>query len=109
LIGINLTLFFFLSVGRETARLVGLGTNIHSGEEIRNTTLQSTKDLIWEADGFAAVLPSDKREVVLTLRNVFGIVTGMTGDGVSKCNTFFNFSTYSILDQHSFPTLILHR
>jgi hypothetical protein len=71
LIGINLTLFFFLSVGRETARLVGLGTNIHSGEEIRNTTLQSTKDLIWEADGFAAVLPSDKREVVLTLRNVF--------------------------------------
>jgi len=39
--------------------------------------------MIWAADGFGAVLPSDKREVVLTLRNVFGLVTGMTGDGVN--------------------------
>lgn len=31
----------------------------------------------------AAVLPSDKREVVLTLRNEYGLVTGMTGDGVN--------------------------
>ena len=37
----------------------------------------------WEADGFAAVLPSDKRECVMTLRNHFGLVTGMTGDGVN--------------------------
>jgi H+-transporting ATPase len=35
------------------------------------------------ADGFAAVLPSDKREVVLTLKNEYGLVTGMTGDGVN--------------------------
>jgi H+-transporting ATPase len=40
-------------------------------------------ELIWEADGFAAVLPSDKREVVLTLRNDYGVVCGMTGDGVN--------------------------
>jgi H+-transporting ATPase len=80
-------LLFLFSVGKETARLIGLGTNIHAGEEIRHAQPQEKKDLIWEADGFASVLPSDKREVVLTLRNEFGIVTGMTGDGVSKCST----------------------
>ena len=40
-------------------------------------------DLIWESDGFASVLPSDKREIVSTLKEDFGIVTGMTGDGVN--------------------------
>jgi len=70
-------------VGKETARLIGLGTNIHAGEEIRNAPSAERKLLIWESDGFAAVLPSDKREVVLTLRNDFGVVCGMTGDGVN--------------------------
>jgi H+-transporting ATPase len=72
-----------VNVGIETARLIGLGTNIHYGEEVRNAEAQAKKELIWEADGFAAVLPSDKREVVLTLRNEYGVVTGMTGDGVN--------------------------
>ena len=73
-----------VNVGKETARLIGLGTNIHAGEDVRTTTSQQVKnDMIWNADGFAAVLPSDKREVVLTLRNEFGVVTGMTGDGVN--------------------------
>jgi H+-transporting ATPase len=71
-----------VNVGKETARLVGLGTDIRSGEEIRNAASQDKKRLVWEADGFAAVLPSDKREAVLILRNEWGIVTGMTGDGV---------------------------
>jgi len=72
------------NVGRETARLIGLGTNILPGDEIRKATSEEDKNqLIWDADGFAAVLPSDKREVVLVLRNQFGIVTGMTGDGVN--------------------------
>lgn len=71
-----------VNVGRETARLIGLGTDIQAGEDIRNCPSASEKkELIWEADGFAAVLPSDKREVVLTLKNDFGVVTGMTGDG----------------------------
>lgn len=73
-----------VNVGRETARLIGLGTNILPGEQIRTTRDKNVKDeMIWEADGFAAVLPSDKREVVLTLRNDFGVVCGMTGDGVN--------------------------
>lgn len=72
------------NVAKETARLIGLGTDIHPGEDIRSTTNQEQKkDMIWRADGFAAVLPSDKREVVMTLRSEYGVVTGMTGDGVN--------------------------
>jgi H+-transporting ATPase len=73
-----------LNVGKETARLIGLGQDMHAGEEIRNATNpESRNEMTWNADGFAAVLPSDKREVVLTLKNVYGVVTGMTGDGVN--------------------------
>lgn len=71
------------NVGKETARLIGLGTNIIPGEEMRNAPPNEKNAIIWEADGFAAVLPSDKRECVMTLRNHFGLVTGMTGDGVN--------------------------
>jgi H+-transporting ATPase len=73
----------FDSIGKETARLVGLGTNIRAGEEVRNAQSQEKKDIIWESDGFASVLPSDKREIVLILKEYFGVVTGMTGDGVN--------------------------
>ena len=56
------------NVACETARLIGLGQNIHPGEDIRTTVNEQQKnEMIWQADGFAAVLPSDKREVVLTL------------------------------------------
>ncbi|KAL3911479.1 MAG: hypothetical protein SGILL_007265 [Bacillariaceae sp.] len=73
-----------VNVGKETARLIGMGTDFHAGEEIRSATNpESRNEMIWHADGFAAVLPSDKREVVLTLRNEYGLVTGMTGDGVN--------------------------
>ena len=72
-----------VNVGKETARLIGLGTNIHPGEVMRNAPTDEKNKMIWDADGFAAVLPSDKREIVITLRNHFGLVTGMTGDGVN--------------------------
>ncbi|KAL3925327.1 MAG: hypothetical protein SGILL_000484 [Bacillariaceae sp.] len=73
-----------VNVGKETARLIGMGTDFHAGEEIRSASNpESRNEMIWNADGFAAVLPSDKREVVLTLRNEYGLVTGMTGDGVN--------------------------
>lgn len=82
-----------VNVGKETARLIGLGTNIQAGQDIRDATSQQTKDqLIWDADGFASVLPSDKREVVLTLRNTYGLVTGMTvRDHSSHRNTREDF------------------
>ncbi|KAL7456360.1 hypothetical protein ACHAWC_007900 [Mediolabrus comicus] len=71
------------NVGKETSRLIGLGTNVRPGEEMRNAPTEEKNELIWNADGFAAVLPSDKREIVMVLRNHFGVVTGMTGDGVN--------------------------
>ena len=74
-----------VNVGKETARLIGLGTDIRSGEEVRSSPDAIKKQLIWEADGFASVLPSDKREAVLTLRNDFGLVVGMTGESSIPC------------------------
>lgn len=71
-----------LNIAIETARLIGMGQNIHAGEETRVDS-QEKNDLIWNADGFAQVLPRDKREVVLVLKENFEIVVGMTGDGVN--------------------------
>lgn len=71
-----------LNIAKETARLIGMGVNIHKGEETRQAS-QTRDELIWQADGFAQVLPRDKREVVLVLRNVYKVVCGMTGDGVN--------------------------
>lgn len=71
------------NVGKETARLIGMGTNIYPGETMRDAPAEQKNKMIFDADGFAAVLPSDKREIVMTLRNHYGLVTGMTGDGVN--------------------------
>lgn len=40
-----------VNVGKETARLIGLGTDIRAGEEIRNSPSEKKKQLIWDADG----------------------------------------------------------
>ena len=71
-----------LNIAKETAKLIGMGTNIFAGEATRDAS-ETTNQLIWDADGFAQVLPRDKREVVLVLRNKFNVVCGMTGDGVN--------------------------
>ena len=73
-----------VNVAKEKIRLIGLGTNIQAGEDICHAPQKEKNDSIWNADGFASVLPSDKGEIVTTLRDEFRIVTGMTGDGVSK-------------------------
>ena len=59
-----------------------MGTNILKGEMTRDSS-QSTNELILKADGFAQVMPRDKREVVLVLKNVYKHVVGMTGDGAN--------------------------
>lgn len=71
-----------LNIAKETARLIGMGVNIHPGEATRDGT-QERNELIRKANGFAQVLPRDKREVVLVLRNIYQQVCGMTGDGVN--------------------------
>jgi H+-transporting ATPase len=47
------------NIGRETARLVGLGTNILPGTDIRNesTPLSVKNEMIWEADGLPLSSP----------------------------------------------------
>jgi len=59
-----------------------MGVNIYPGEATRDGS-QEGHDIIRRANGFAQVLPRDKREVVLVLRNIFNQVCGMTGDGVN--------------------------
>ena len=71
------------NIAIETAKLINLGTDIHAGQEVRDEESDEVKDLILHADGFAQVLPSDKRAVVQCLRHEHGMVVGMTGDGVN--------------------------
>lgn len=70
------------NIAIETAKLIGLGTDIRQGAEVRSED-ESVKELILHADGFAQVLPSDKRAVVSSIRHDQGFVVGMTGDGVN--------------------------
>ena len=71
-----------LNIAKTTAKKIGMGTNMYTGESTRGGT-HNSHDLILGADGFAQVLPKDKREVVLVLRNTYDLVVGMTGDGVN--------------------------
>lgn len=71
-----------LNIAIETARQIGLGVAIYPGEDVRKGS-ETAKQNILAADGFAQVLPSDKREVVEVLKNYHKLVVGMTGDGVN--------------------------
>jgi H+-transporting ATPase len=71
-----------LNIGIETCKQIKMGSNLFPGEMTRSGTRES-KQAILDADGFAQVLPKDKREVVKVLREDFGLVVGMTGDGVN--------------------------
>jgi len=70
-----------LNIAIETSRLIGLGTNVLPASDLWPASA-SRDETILAADGFAQVLPKDKREVVLVLQN-HGHVVGMTGDGVN--------------------------
>jgi len=70
-----------LNIAIETSRLIGLGTNVLPATDLWPASA-SRDETILAADGFAQVLPKDKREVVLVLQNN-GLVVGMTGDGVN--------------------------
>jgi len=77
-----------LAIAKETARQLGLNTNILKGEYIRdknklhNEHGMGIKDMIEEAGGFAEVYPQDKFYIVKSLHKM-GHVVGMTGDGVN--------------------------
>jgi H+-transporting ATPase len=70
-----------LNIAKETARLIGLSTNILPNSELWPASAMRD-EMIEMAGGFAQVMPKDKQEVVAVLQNK-GLVVGMTGDGVN--------------------------
>jgi H+-transporting ATPase len=73
-----------LAIGRETARLLGMGVNFHSAHVLKEQFIEGVPiaDIIEEAQGWGEVMPEDKYKVVQALRSN-GHLVGMTGDGVN--------------------------
>ena len=74
-----------LAIAQETARTLGMGTDILDAASLRATkdkeSSQTTKT-IESADGYAQVFPEDKYHIVDVLER-HGHIVGMTGDGVN--------------------------
>jgi len=74
-----------LAIAQETARQLGMGTNILDATVLHNSKdqqSQQTVESIEKADGFAQVFPEDKYNIVNVLQK-HGHIVGMTGDGVN--------------------------
>jgi H+-transporting ATPase len=74
-----------LAIGRETAKQLGMGTNILDAEGFGDTLHHEAGQLeesIEKADGFAQVFPEHKFHIVDVLQK-HGHIVGMTGDGVN--------------------------
>ena len=74
-----------LAIALETARTLGMGTNILDADTLGDEAHQKTPevaDAIEKADGFAQVFPEHKFRIVEILQKRAHIV-GMTGDGVN--------------------------
>ncbi len=74
-----------IAIARETARQLGLGTNILDASGLGDTKHHETAQLaeaIEKADGFAQVFPEHKFHIVDVLQQR-GHIVGMTGDGVN--------------------------
>ncbi len=74
-----------LAIAQETAKKLGMGTNILDASGFGDTKHQETAQLaesIEKADGFAQVFPEHKFHIVDVLQQR-GHIVGMTGDGVN--------------------------
>ncbi len=77
-----------LAIARQISSQLGLGTNIHSADELfgegggSNAVSKATEARVEAADGFAQVFPEHKFDIVHVLQASDHIV-GMTGDGVN--------------------------
>ena len=74
-----------LAIARETAKTLGMGTNILDGATLGDSKTEETAAVtksIEEADGFAQVFPEHKFHIVDVLQK-HGHIVGMTGDGVN--------------------------
>ncbi len=74
-----------LAIARETAKKLGMGTNILDAAGLGDSKKQETAEMtasIETADGFAQVFPEHKYHIVDVLQKS-GHFVGMTGDGVN--------------------------
>lgn len=74
-----------LAIARETAKTLGMGTNILDGGILGDAKTKETPAItksIEDADGFAQVFPEHKFHIVDVLQR-HGHIVGMTGDGVN--------------------------
>jgi H+-transporting ATPase len=74
-----------LAIAKETAKKLGLGTNILDAGTLGDSKKQETAAVteeIEKADGFAQVFPEHKFHIVDVLQKL-GHIVGMTGDGVN--------------------------
>jgi H+-transporting ATPase len=74
-----------LAIARETAKALGMGTNILDGATLGDSKTDESAAVarsIEQADGFAQVFPEHKFHIVDVLQK-HGHLVGMTGDGVN--------------------------
>ncbi|WP_338041695.1 plasma-membrane proton-efflux P-type ATPase [Methanosarcina barkeri] len=71
-----------LSIAKEIASQVGLGTNIVTADDFVEKSDSEAQEIVEKADGFAQVFPEHKYKIVELLQKKEHIV-GMTGDGVN--------------------------
>jgi len=74
-----------LDIARETAKKLGMGTNILDAASLGDSNKKETKTAIAsieKADGFAQVFPEHKFHIIDVLQKS-GHIVGMTGDGVN--------------------------
>lgn len=71
-----------IAIAKQTAKEIGLGTNIQLPESFLGKPDREAEKIVEEANGFAEVFPEHKYQLVELLQRR-GKIVGMTGDGVN--------------------------
>ncbi|WP_297475618.1 plasma-membrane proton-efflux P-type ATPase [Thermococcus sp.] len=71
-----------IAIARQIAKILGIGTKIHTADELERAKGHELIRLCEEADGFAQVYPEHKFKIVKALQEA-GHKVAMTGDGVN--------------------------